>query len=300
MKFISRPMGLLEISGKSRLDLINRMSTNLVSLLKPGEGAATVLTTDVGRIIDRIIMYAGEETAIALTGEENGDNIARYLLRFVFFNDDFRVTSLGSRFSTLFVYGKDAASKIGEISGTTIDLPLHHWATITISSIELSVHATDPLDGGGYMLKIPVGDEETIVDALTSAGGTLMLESEFDALRIEAKQPRLRHELTGEFIPLETGLWEDVSFTKGCYTGQEIIARLDSRGKIAKQMVQFDTQGPIPVGTEVMANGKSAGIITTSAGKRALGYVKSSVLEKQIALTADEMPIMAVFEPPSG
>lgn len=297
MYHMTRPMGLLEISGKSRLDLINRMSTNLVSLLKPSEGAATVFTTDVGRIIDRVILYAGEETAIAMTGEDNGDNIARYLLRFVFYNDDFRITSLAKQFSTLFVYGEDAAAKISEICGSEVDLSLHHWAPITISSVNVTLHATDRLAGGGFMLKVPVESEETIISALSAAGSRPITESEFDALRVEAKLPRLRHELTGDFIPLETGLWDDVSFTKGCYTGQEIIARMDSRGKIAKQLVQLDTQGEMPVGTAVTANGKPAGTITTSAGNRALAYVKTSILEKQIALTANEMPIVPIFEP---
>lgn len=292
-------MGLLEVSGESRLDLINRMSTNLVSLLKPGEGAATVLTTDVGRIIDRVILYAGESTALMMTGENNGDNIGRYLMRFVFFNDDFRLQPLDGQFSTLFVYGDDAAAKIGEICGVELDLPLHGWIQTKVGQVDVTVHATDPLAGGGFMLKIPAGSEPAVQQALEAAGGEAISEDEFDGMRIEDILPRLRHELTGDFIPLETGLWDDVSFTKGCYTGQEIIARMDSRGKISKQLVQLETEGPLPAGTELLAAGKSAGTVTTSVGNRALGYVKSSILEKQIDLSANGGAVRPIFEPQS-
>ena len=78
-------LGMLLLSGETRLDLIHRMSTQAVNGLQPGEGAATVLTTDIGRIIDRLILYATSSTVYALTGENNSDNIARYLMRFVFF-----------------------------------------------------------------------------------------------------------------------------------------------------------------------------------------------------------------------
>ncbi|MEM8863570.1 MAG: hypothetical protein AAGD96_35125 [Chloroflexota bacterium] len=302
MKYIFRPMGLIEVSGGSRLDLINRMSTNQVALLKPGGGAATVLTTDVGRIIDRVILYAGESTALMMTGENNGDNIGRYLMRFVFFNDDFRLQPLDDQFVTLFVYGGDAAAKIGEICGVELDLPLHSWVSAQIAGADVSIHSTDPLQGGGWMLKIPAGSEPAVQQALEAAGGETITEEQFDAMRIEEKLPKLRHELTKDFIPLETGLWDDISFNKGCYTGQEIIARMESREKIYKELMRFEIQngGPIPAGTEIRANGTNAGTITTSVGNRALGYVKSAVLKKQIDLIANGSTISPDFEPQSN
>jgi folate-binding Fe-S cluster repair protein YgfZ len=78
-------LGLLKFSGKTRLDLINRMSTQKVIDLGEGEGTATVLTTDIGRIIDRIILYEDGAEVFCLTSENNGDPIAAYLRRFVFF-----------------------------------------------------------------------------------------------------------------------------------------------------------------------------------------------------------------------
>ena len=84
-------LGMLKITGETRLDLIHRMSTQAVNGLQSGEGTATIMTTDIGRIIDRLILYVGSDTVYALTGENNGDDIARYLMRYVFFNDDFQI-----------------------------------------------------------------------------------------------------------------------------------------------------------------------------------------------------------------
>lgn len=297
MKLFSRPMGLLEVSGSTRLDLINRMSTNQVALLKAGQGAATVLTTDIGRIIDRLIIYADEDKALIMTGENNGDNIGRYLMRFVFFNDDFALNPIHSTTSTLFVYGDSAQAKLSAFFGIELGLPLHHWQQVAYGADSILLAAADPLDGGGYVLMTPTANIESLISQLEAAGGQTITEEQFDAMRVEAKLPRLRHELTGDYIPLETGLWDDVSFTKGCYTGQEIIARMDSRGKIARQLVQLNLDDPLPVGTDFLAGGKPAGTITTSAGHRALGYVKTNVLEAQKPLTAGKVTITAIFEP---
>ncbi|MEM9777050.1 MAG: hypothetical protein AAF902_20900 [Chloroflexota bacterium] len=297
MKLFLRPMGLLEISGSTRLDLINRMSTNQVALLKAGQGAATVLTTDMGRIIDRLILYADEDKAIMMTGEDNGDNIGRYLMRFVFFNDDFALKPIHGEFSTLFVYGADAQVKLSEFFGAEIDLALHNWQHVQFEGQELVMAATDPLDGGGYAIIVPAAHLQNLTDQLLASGGEMMQEAEFDALRIEHMLPRLRFEMTGDYIPLETGLWDDISFTKGCYTGQEIIARMDSRNKITKQLVQLDLDAPLPNGTDFLSDGIKAGTITTSSGKRALGYVKTNVLKDNRQIKAGEVAISPVFEP---
>ncbi|MEM7802640.1 MAG: hypothetical protein AAF633_25840 [Chloroflexota bacterium] len=112
-----RPLGILEIKGNQRLEIIDRMSTNLVRLLQPNEGAATVLTTDLGRIIDRLLVFQSEEHCLVLTGENNGDNIARYLLKFIFFNDDFHLAPLHTRFSTIFLYGKHLPQLLDKLTG---------------------------------------------------------------------------------------------------------------------------------------------------------------------------------------
>jgi aminomethyltransferase len=283
-------LGLLKFSGDTRLDLLNRMSTQSVIDLKSGEGAATVLTTDIGRIIDRLILYASSDTVYCLTGENNAENIAAYLNRFVFFMDDFQVEDLSAETAVFAIYGRRAANALSALFAETIDLPLHHWRQLDLNGRTVYLHRTDPVAGGGYFIMCQIADRDPVWQALVAGGLAPVEESGFEYLRIESGQPRFGHELTEEYIPLEANLWADVSFNKGCYTGQEIIARMESRGRLAKKLVRLRPATPLEAGAELSAAGKKAGLITSAAdgpeGPVALGYVKTALLDANTSLTA--------------
>ena len=276
-------LGVLLISGETRLDLIHRMSTQAVNGLQRGEGTATVLTTDIGRIIDRLLLYTTSSMVYALTGENNSDNIARYLMRFVFFNDDFQLKDVSEDTAVFAVYGPQAGEKLTAAGFGEVDLPLHHWRQAEIAGCTAYVHRTDPIDGGGYFVIGQEADRAVLWAHLLATGLVAADEVAFDYLRIAAGLPRYGRELSNDYIPLEADLWDDVSFTKGCYTGQEIIARMESRGKLAKKLVKLRSAAPVLAGDPLTANGKNAGVITSVAvgpeGPIALGYVKTAVLE---------------------
>lgn len=281
-------LGMLKFTGETRLDLINRMSTQAVNGLGSGEGTATILTTDIGRIIDRLILYASSDSVYALTGSHNADAIARYLMRFVFFNDDFHIEDLSAETTITGVYGKTARHSLEEALGQDLDLPLHHWRNFD----DLYIHRTDPIAGDGYLLMSQVPSFPFPLSTFPS-----LTQPAFDYLRIESMQGLHGKEYTNDYIPLEANLWDDVSFNKGCYIGQEIIARMESRGQLAKKLVGFTSDKPLADGAMITANGKSVGAITSSANidglpTRALGYIKTKSIEAD--LTIDENPIKLI------
>ena len=271
-------LGWLKLTGATRVDLIQRMSTQDLRGLQSGEGRATVLTTDIGRIIDRLILYAENDVVYMLTSENNADNIARYLMRFVFFNDDFQIEDLSNQTAILGVYGKNAGAMLHAAGYDFAELPLHHHVDV---GQNCRLHRADAVAGEGYLIVGDSAEKAILLETLTNAGVVPIDEPTFDYLRIESGQPRLRHELTSDYIPLETGLWDDVSFSKGCYTGQEIIARMESRGRLAKRLVQLSAEAPISNGAAITANGKAAGTITSAASNNgdtvAMGYVKNEI-----------------------
>lgn len=277
-------LGVLLLKGETRLTLINRMSTNDVVNLGSGEGAATVLTSDIGRMIDRLFMYATSDSVYVLTGEDNADNIARYLLRFVFFNDDFHLQNIGSETAIWAVYGTGAAAGLTAAGFGETDLPLHHWKQVEIAGATAYLHKTDPILGDGYFVMCGEVVRPKIAAALQAAGVEAVDATTFEADRIASGLPRFGREITLDYIPLEAGLWGDVSFNKGCYTGQEIIARMESRGKLAKQLVRLRTEGVVEAGSDVSANGKKVGTVTSSAETVALAYVKTSALDADLAV----------------
>lgn len=284
-------LGMLYLTGNTRLDLLNRMSTQALTGLKSCEGAATVLTTDIGRIIDRPILYAASEAIYLLTGDNHADPLARYLLRNIFFNDDCQVRDISGETAVWGVYGPRAGERLAAAGFAEVELPRHHWRQATINGVTAYIHRTDPIAGDGYFVTASRPDKTIIQESLLNAGLTLIDDAAYDYLRIESGLPRFGRELTLDYIPLEANLWDDVSFNKGCYTGQEIIARMESRGKLAKRLVRLRPAAPVEAGVTIETGGKPAGTITSAAdgpaGPVALGYVKSSFLDEATELSAD-------------
>lgn len=288
-------LGILQFKGETRLDLLHRMSTQDLRHLASGEGAATILTSEIGRMIDRLLLYAGSDAIYAATGEDNAVNVARYLLRFVFFKDDFQVEDLSGETALFGVYGAQAARLLEKAGFPEVNLPLHHWRQEELGGATAYLHKSDPLAGDGYFVICQEEDRAAVWQALLDAGLQPAGEDGFDLLRIEYAQPRFGREITPDYIPLEANLWPDVSFTKGCYIGQEIIARMESRGKLARRLVKLYAPEVVAAGAEIRAEGKKAGTVTSSAvgpnGPVLLAYIKTTFLDNNAPLAVGESPL---------
>ncbi len=217
-------------------------------------------------------------------------------MRNIFFNDDAQVKDISAETSVFGVYGPRAAEMLAGAGFPEVELPPHHWRQAEVAGVTAYIHRTDPIAGGGYFVIATAAEGEAVLEALQVAGLPLVDDSTYDYLRIEAGRPRFSRELTLDYIPLEAGLWEDVSFNKGCYTGQEIIARMESRGKLAKRLVRLRPSAPVEPGTEIAAGGRPVGSITSAAdgpaGPVALGYVKTAALAEGAALAAGQINLM--------
>lgn len=299
--FVDRSaLGVIKFTGESRLDLLHRMSTQAVEGLQSGEGTATILTTDIGRMIDRLLLYVSSDAVYAVTGENNADNVARHLMGYVFFKDDFHVEDLTDETAIFGVYGAQAQARCRSLFGDAADVPLHHWRQLELGGAFTYLHKTDPVAGDGYFVMCDVEDRDAVEERLLGAGVVPAGEEAFEYLRIESGRPRFGREISDDYIPLEAGLWDDVSFAKGCYIGQEIIARMESRGRLAKQLAHLHPSAPVAVGAEIEVGGRSAGTVTSAAdgpqGPVALGYVKSRALDDGdgAALTAGDVSLQPV------
>ncbi len=277
-------LGMLKFTGESRLELLQRMSTGDVQALGSGEGAATMLTTEIGRMIDRLLLYASSDAVYALTGEHNADQIARYLMRFVFFQDDFHIEDLSAQTAIFGVYGRDAQQNLAAIVDAEIDLALHHWRQVTAGGHTVYLHRTDAVAGDGYFVMCDAGAAGAVWQRLVAGGITAASKEAYDYLRIESGLPRFGREISPDYIPLEAGLWADVSFRKGCYIGQEIIARMESRGRLAKQLFLLRADAAVQPGVDVQIGGRAVGVITSAgegpAGALALAYLKTRSLDE--------------------
>ena len=215
----------------------------------------------------------------------------------IFFNDDVQLRDLSRETAVFGVYGARAGERLAAIGFPEVELPRHHWREAQIGGATAYLHRADGVAGDGYFVTTTVTDRAAIESAL-AAGLTAIDATAYDYLRIEAGLPRFGRELSLDYIPLEAGLWDDVSFSKGCYTGQEIIARMESRGKLAKRLVRLRPASPVAAGLEISAAGRAVGMVTSAAdgpaGPLALGYVKTAALNDGAALSAGGIDVVVV------
>ncbi len=258
--------GRFEIAGRDRLELPHRISTNDLNSLPPGEARPTLFTNANARILDRATVVNRGERALFLAEPGRGEALRRYLQRNVFFNDEAFLSDL-TGLTRQFVLHGPLANQVG--GRFAPDLPLIHGANVSIASAPVLILRDKPLSGSHWRLIVPNDAAPDVWAALLEAGADVGLipagSLTYNVLRIRAGRPGVGHELTTDYLPLELGLWDEVSFSKGCYTGQEIIARMESRGRLAKTIVALRLSALVEAPVPVRAEDREVGTLTSSA-----------------------------------
>ena len=265
---LSAHVGRVQMTGATRLEFLQRMSTNDVLKLQAGHGCMTALTTPIGRMVDAPAVIAMDDALILLTGAGNAGRVAAWLRKYVLYNDQVAVHDITAVTRMWGIYGTGADDKVRAMDEAAFEqlqtAPDYSSAT---AGPNLLVKMP-PIGGAGYALlgaKLP-GIEMNFAPIET-----------YEAMRIAAGYPAAPSEINEDYIPLETGLWHAVSFHKGCYIGQEIIARMESRGQVAKKLVQLKlADATIRAGADLQVDGNLVGKVTSASESWALGYVRSA------------------------
>jgi folate-binding protein YgfZ len=198
--------------------------------------------------------------------------------------DDFKTADVTEDFGALEIFGPRSGVFLQQALEIDVqNLPMNSFLKANISESEVMFVRRDSVAELAYLLIFKKGDEENLLKSFQNYGEEMPeIDAEsFKTLRVEAGMGILGAEWTDAYNPLEAGLLHNISFKKGCYVGQEVIARLDSYNKVSKRLTGFKSEREIPEGAEIFADGKSVGKITTSAfsellkSNAALGYIRS-------------------------
>ena len=274
--------GRLRVTGNDRLEFLHRISTTDLHNMAEGEGRGVVLTQPNARIIDRMLVYNRGETALYLTGPGRREAMQNLLQRNIFFNDDAQLLPLnGNQFV---LHGPKADTVIAALGIDAASVPPLHGVEADIAGHSLFVARRKPLSGAHWAI-ITFNAESAVPvwNAIQAAGATLTGALAYNMLRIGAGVPAYGHEISGDYLPLEVGLWDEVSFTKGCYTGQEIIARMESRARLAKVMVRVQLDGPTNAPTQLHDAGKSIGTLTSAVTTATGEHLGIAVVKNALA-----------------
>ncbi|MAT38541.1 MAG: hypothetical protein CL946_02930 [Ectothiorhodospiraceae bacterium] len=255
--------GIINAKGAEALDLLNRLSTNRVVGMTQGDARETVLTNEKGRIIDVVTVLACEEGLCILTSEGKEAEVAAWLDKYTIM-EDVSYSSSTDEYQLFRLYNTNGS--------LTVDTPgPGRWKQLESGGTELHMVAQESVTGGKYTIMLPQDAERTAIQALLEAGTEPKEPSdeEYRLWRIRNGIPAVGYELTDLVNPLESGAGKVVDFEKGCYIGQEVIARLDSYDKVQRKLrkLQFDTkiEAAIEPGTALLSGGKNAGFITSVA-----------------------------------
>ena len=245
-----RPRAFVRVAGPQAEDYLQRMVSNDVAALAAGASHEALLLTPKARVIAPLtIVRRAADDFLLLTEPELGATVRDHLLRFRFAA---RVEVALEEHASHLVLGESAAA--AEADG------------LAVPNRDYGVPAVE------------------VIGASPPAHAREVDEEELECLRIEARTPRFGREIDDRVLPAEAGLVERaVSLTKGCYPGQEPIARLHYRGHAnrALRALALDADAPPPPDTELRYGGKVVGRLTSAARANgvvvALGYVRKEV-----------------------
>jgi folate-binding protein YgfZ len=242
MRWAARPRAFVRVTGPDAEDYLNRMVSNDVAALGPGESCEALLLTAKARVIaPLVVLRRAHDDFLLLTERDLGERVRAELLRFRF------------------------AAK------AEIEAEQHE-----------SFVVLDATDGGGIPTRAYGVPATEVLDRRPE--GERVPDGELELLRIRARTPAWGREIDDRVLPAEAGLTERaVSFTKGCYPGQEPIARLHYRGRAnrALRVLELDGEELPPYDAELELDGKVVGRVTSAArdGGRivALAYVRREI-----------------------
>jgi folate-binding protein YgfZ len=270
--------GKLALTGPDAVEFLNGQVTNELAGLTPGEGRYAAFLTHKGKMLGdlRVLVVRGEEGEPELLLDTE-----RAALQALF--DMIRRFKVGYRVEmhkrTL---EKGLLSLIGpraeQIAGVQLGAEEHANAIAQIDGVEALAIRTD----SGIDLLCASDETDPLTAALRARGATPVAEAAAECLRVERGQPRYGIDLDDSVIPQEAGLNERaVSFTKGCYVGQETVARLFYKGKPNRRLRGLRLSAPADAGELLLLGEREVGRVGSFALSPALGPIALALVRRE-------------------
>ena len=302
---------VLSVGGNDRASFLHGLLSNEVRTLHAGSGCYATWLTPQGRMItDLHVFETGEQMLLDVPHDLAAATLQR--LDQCLFSEDVRLEDAGETLVPTWIHGPRAAGVLQDLLRTAAPFdswPDYQHASFTHGNGVIRVARIDQLGVPGWCIYSAASDGGTIAAALESHGATRVDEPAIDTARVEAGYPVFGIDMTTDTIPLEAGIEESaISFTKGCYVGQEVIVRVMHRGggRVARRLMSLTFDGGLlAAAAKLFSGGREAGWITSAAmsprlGPIGLGYVHRDAASDGARLSLDPSspPAVTVSERP--
>ena len=279
-------VGRLRITGADALDLLNRLTTNKLDELPEGHARLTVLTNGDARVIDVLELAAVDGALLCLTSTGRADAVIDWIDTYTF-GEDISVADRTAETTQLSLAGPGAAGVLAA-AGVGGAPALDRVAQVTIAGAGVVLWRTMTGGAEGFEVIVERAGGAAVRAALAAAGATLVSAGAWEAFRIANGAPAYGAEFGEATNPLESRLRGAISEDKGCYTGQEVVARLLTYGKVQRRLMSVALSGPaedgpVAVGSDLLADGARAGTLTSLADIPGVGRVGLALIARKRA-----------------
>lgn len=300
--------GVIAVRGDDRQRWLDGMLSCDVKKLTPGSGAHGLLLTPQGRIVAELhVLHRGAELWLETEAAAIAGVIAR-LERFVI-ADDVALADLTPELARLALEG-DGALALAAALGAPLPASAHGVATAVLAGAELAIASYGFTSAEALQLFVPRGSEAAVSGALLAAGAQRASAETLECLRVEAGTPWPGSELEESVLPAEARLdGVAVALDKGCYSGQEVVARMRSRGRASYLLVGLRFSGDaLPARRSALLGERGeVGSVTSAVrsprfGAIGLGYVQAARAEPGAQFTVEgaQATVVALPFAPAG
>jgi folate-binding protein YgfZ len=266
--------GKLMARGDDAAEYLQGQLTNDIEALEPDTGCYSALLDRKGHMQADMRLLRLSTGDLWLDAEAEAVPAVERHLRMYSIGRQVEIEDVSGEWSILSVIGPAAA----ELAGTAPLSPEHAQRYYEREGVEILAVATDL----GLDLIVRAAESQQLQEVLARSGGAEVTEAAAEILRVESGRPRFGREMTTATIPQEAGIAERaVSFTKGCYIGQETVARLHYRGKPNRHLRGLRLEAPVSDGDAIALGDREVGKIGTAVLSPALGPIALAVIRRE-------------------
>lgn len=272
----------IEIEGADRSSWLHNLCTNEIRKLAVGAGCEMFLTSVQGKTLAHAYVFAAPNSLVLETVAGAGETILNHLDHYLICE---RVTlsDRSETWSELLLAGAESAAQLGKLMDAELPKTRLDHVMATLAGRAVAVRRVDWVGNAGFLLSARSEDSSAVRAALLENGAMACEVAAFEAARIEGGTPQFGIDISDKNLPQEVARdAQAISFVKGCYLGQETVARIDALGHVNKTLVgiRFDQQTVPPMGLELSVSAQPAGHVTSATysprchSALALGYLR--------------------------
>ncbi|TQQ82285.1 CAF17-like 4Fe-4S cluster assembly/insertion protein YgfZ [Halonotius roseus] len=269
---IEQGYGIVAVTGSERVDYVDNIVTNRVPD-SDGEGCYAFVLDPQGRIETDCYIYNADEQLLLFTPPSQVEELVADWSEKIFVQD-VAIDDVSAEFGVFGIHGPSATEKIASVlNHAGAPEPELHFDRGSMGDAGVTVVAGDnPTGEDGYTVICGADDAPGVFDTLLNHGlnAAPFGEATWNTLTVEAGTPRFASELQGE-IPNTVGARHAVDFEKGCFIGQEVVSKVENRGRPSKQLLGVRLDAPCAAGDELRVDGDAVGELTRAIESPSVG-----------------------------